>query len=445
MTEMDEVQKILSEALPNDQVLVEKTWQFLNSEPKYLEAFLLTSPSAIAERPGRDDGTLDETESMRAQYREFIGTEIVEGDESDEPWVLIPDLHPDVQKIIQVGGVCCLDKMLLDKVKNEIDAMVKELYEESDQEKWCIIVALLMTNPEHYSELAKVKDVDMPTLRACLDAMLHQAFAIVLKRMAADSGISLHQGMKNAQASIVPASLAAGAAAIQASNAFRHQAMLVTLVHRWSRIYGPLLLVTGNPVGAVLSYLGFFCADVAETVAATQYQRAARMETMTSVCTFGARAGSVLTLGMLGWELSSNIRQYWKGEIDGHTCAENLTASFGATAASLAGSCGAVALCAGAGPWGLLFAGIAGGAAASALTGAAVKKLFRKLFGAGRERSLQQAYGILQLKPGASPQEVRQAYLNLAKQTHPDKVGGNREEFVKINSAYELIRASILS
>ena len=142
--------------------------------------------------------------------------------------------------------------------------------------------------------------------------------------------------------------------------------------------------------------------------------------------------------------LYSNIQSYWKGEIDGYKCAENLTTSFLSLSAGFAGWAGAVALCAGAGPCGLIFAGVAGGVLATGLTALGVRAIFQGMFGTDRDRALDKAYGVLGLKGRPAPECIRQSYLRLARENHPDK-GGDKEEFIKINSAYELIRASILS
>jgi DnaJ-class molecular chaperone len=47
-------------------------------------------------------------------------------------------------------------------------------------------------------------------------------------------------------------------------------------------------------------------------------------------------------------------------------------------------------------------------------------------------------YTILGLKQGASKDEVKKAYRNLAKKHHPD-VGGDAEVFKKILAAYSLL------
>jgi uncharacterized protein YlbG (UPF0298 family) len=52
-----------------------------------------------------------------------------------------------------------------------------------------------------------------------------------------------------------------------------------------------------------------------------------------------------------------------------------------------------------------------------------------------------EAYKILGLKPGASPQEIRRAYRGLVKKYHPDKnnAAGAHEKFLAIQTAYELL------
>lgn len=47
-------------------------------------------------------------------------------------------------------------------------------------------------------------------------------------------------------------------------------------------------------------------------------------------------------------------------------------------------------------------------------------------------------YEILGVQPGATPDEVKTAYKNLAKKHHPDK-GGDPEKFKEINNAFERI------
>ena len=55
--------------------------------------------------------------------------------------------------------------------------------------------------------------------------------------------------------------------------------------------------------------------------------------------------------------------------------------------------------------------------------------------------TLQEALGILDLKPGDSSDVVKSKYRTLAKQYHQDKSGdvNSHDMMVKINAAYELI------
>ena len=50
-------------------------------------------------------------------------------------------------------------------------------------------------------------------------------------------------------------------------------------------------------------------------------------------------------------------------------------------------------------------------------------------------------YKLLELKPGASKEEVRHAYNRLAKQFHPD-LGGDAEIFQAMTAAYKRLLKS---
>jgi len=53
---------------------------------------------------------------------------------------------------------------------------------------------------------------------------------------------------------------------------------------------------------------------------------------------------------------------------------------------------------------------------------------------------VENPYAILGLAPGASMEEIAAAYRALAKQTHPDVVGGDPEAMAAINAAYAALR-----
>ena len=63
--------------------------------------------------------------------------------------------------------------------------------------------------------------------------------------------------------------------------------------------------------------------------------------------------------------------------------------------------------------------------------------------------NINQCYEILGLKPSALPEEVKQAYRDLAMVWHPDRFPNNprlkekaQEEPKKINAAYEVLKSS---
>jgi len=48
-------------------------------------------------------------------------------------------------------------------------------------------------------------------------------------------------------------------------------------------------------------------------------------------------------------------------------------------------------------------------------------------------------YSVLGLKRSASQEEIKQAFREKARETHPDKIGGDGEEFRKVREAYECL------
>ena len=57
--------------------------------------------------------------------------------------------------------------------------------------------------------------------------------------------------------------------------------------------------------------------------------------------------------------------------------------------------------------------------------------------------STSECYGILRLQPGASADDVRQAFRRLAKELHPDQnpAADAHEQFVRLHEAYERLKS----
>ena len=121
------------------------------------------------------------------------------------------------------------------------------------------------------------------------------------------------------------------------------------------------------------------------------------------------------------------------------------TTSIVCTGASFVGAFGAATLLTGAAPPGIAFGTWVGASLAGCVSRTAIHELFMICFGDNRSRSVHSAYTELGLEPSAENTKVRQAYLALAKESHPDKTAGSPEKFIRVNCAYELIRAARLS
>jgi curved DNA-binding protein CbpA len=50
-------------------------------------------------------------------------------------------------------------------------------------------------------------------------------------------------------------------------------------------------------------------------------------------------------------------------------------------------------------------------------------------------------YRVLGVPPGASSEQLHDAYRRLVKQTHPDRPGGSAERFAEVQEAYEELRS----
>ena len=169
--------------------------------------------------------------------------------------------------------------------------------------------------------------------------------------------------------------------------------------------------------------------------------------------TGGASSATViLPIGLLGIQFACDVRKYWKGEIDGQDLAESTTKNVTAMGGGCVGGFGGAVLGAEigvlGGPVGAMVGAI-GGAVVGGIAGAIIgdksaSAALDGFLGGGtcEERSaLRKAYHQLGLAQGVSNAVVRKKYLQLCKDKHPDK-GGDHKEWVKIHTAYELIRAS---
>ena len=54
-------------------------------------------------------------------------------------------------------------------------------------------------------------------------------------------------------------------------------------------------------------------------------------------------------------------------------------------------------------------------------------------------RDISAAYKVLGVRPGASKQKIKRAYHQKARPYHPDSSAPNKEKFIEITDAYELL------
>merc|ERR1711912_31046 len=141
----------------------------------------------------------------------------------------------------------------------------------------------------------------------------------------------------------------------------------------------------------------------------------------------------VLPIGLLGDQFACDVKKYWKGDIDGAQLAESTTKNIASMGVGCVGGYG-----------GGIVGAVVGGVTGAIIGENVASSALDSLLGGGsceQRATLRKAYRQLGLEQGASNSDVRSRYLRLSRDNHPDK-GGNKKEFVKINTAYEIIRAS---
>lgn len=56
-----------------------------------------------------------------------------------------------------------------------------------------------------------------------------------------------------------------------------------------------------------------------------------------------------------------------------------------------------------------------------------------------RGNRIDRSYELLELRPGASSDDIKRSYRRLALQWHPDRLGGDTQKFQEINNAFEAL------
>ncbi|XP_026671231.1 dnaJ homolog subfamily C member 4-like isoform X2 [Ceratina calcarata] len=59
-----------------------------------------------------------------------------------------------------------------------------------------------------------------------------------------------------------------------------------------------------------------------------------------------------------------------------------------------------------------------------------------------KQRHTYTHYEVLRVSPNATQKEIRNAYIKLTKEMHPDSGKGNHADFVKLNEAYNVLSKS---
>ncbi len=159
-----------------------------------------------------------------------------------------------------------------------------------------------------------------------------------------------------------------------------------------------------------------------------------------NVETFGTGLVSAALASVhLSAKVCEEIRRWWRGEISGLRCSQNIVND---TFAVAAGGVGAVAggfYGSVAGPVGAVAGAVIGGAISAYCAQLIVDRLTQTLFGLPKSEALENAYNYLGVNMKASNNEINNAFRRLCKQHHPDK-GGDKDEFLVLQCHMAVIR-----
>ena len=153
-----------------------------------------------------------------------------------------------------------------------------------------------------------------------------------------------------------------------------------------------------------------------------------------------------ISVGLAGVFLAAHgiytMRRWWKGEISGERCAKIIMDSFLTAAGGVGGGMAGAALgnCISPGIGGII-GGIAGGVVGVVAAKKLSEWLTQKIFGLPNNEALENAYIFLELKYGASNDDINNNYQRLAMKYHPDR-GGKWEDWNKLQVSMTTIKIS---
>ena len=172
------------------------------------------------------------------------------------------------------------------------------------------------------------------------------------------------------------------------------------------------------------------------------------------ICQTGGQLAKLGTVGSIaayamemGPDVGRSIRDLVAGTINGEECAHQVVKhimspkSVVAVAGIAGGATGAMIGASVFGPLGMVAGGIIGGIAASEFAKRLVDFLRGRLLRDSRDQTVEAAYKVLGVEGVTEYSEIKQVYHRLVRKHHPDK-GGDKERFVEIQVAFEVITAA---
>jgi DnaJ domain len=321
----------------------------------------------------------------------------------------------------------------MDRIPDRVTQKLNDMLKGEDLAKLYMFLARNANNPQFQQVLENTVDDDS-AFRATVNMMLED-----MKKFEADG--SYGQVMADVWNALMPFS--------DNSGETPHFDFTAALAHpetcRNVAVCNMIAMIAKIPPESQVRMLQVAC-NMSRVVLGESWAVAIRDGVSNSLQTFRGVAGKVVPVVLVGvylaYDVISNMRRWWKGEISGRRCAKNIIDNGIGLAAGIGGGVGGAAIGTLVFPvLGTIIGGLVGGIVATELAKRVSDWFTQKIFDLPQSEALENAFRVLGVHHDATNSEINTEFRRLCLKHHPDK-GGDVEDFHKLQYAMQVIKMS---
>ena len=319
------------------------------------------------------------------------------------------------------------------RIPDRVAQKLNDVLEGEDLGKLYVFLACNAKNPQFQQALENTVNDDS-AFRTVVNMILED-----MKKMEADG--SYGQVMADVWNALMPFS--------DNSGETQHFDFTAALAHPETcknvAVCNMIALIARIPPESQVRMLQVAC-NMSQAVLGKSWAVAIREGVSGSLQTFRGVAGKVVPVVLAGvylaYDVISNMRRWWKGEISGTRCAKNIIDNGIGLVAGIGGGVGGAAVGTLVFPVvGTIIGGLVGGIVATEVAQRVSDWLTQKIFDLPQSEALENAFRVLGVHHEATTSEINAAFRKLCLKCHPDK-GGDVEDFRKLQIAMQVIRMS---